>query len=428
MSDTTLDATTYYRATANREFAGARPDALPARVEVAVIGAGLTGLSAALELASAGRRVAVFDAGPVGWGASGRNGGQVCTGFSPGMSGFEKQLGQADARLCFDIAEEAKQLLTGRIERHGIDCDLTWGFLHAAARPSHVAHLREHADELERYGVTGLSMLNREELREKLDSPAYHGALREAHAGHIHTLNYCLGLAAAVQTEGGLIFENMAVEAVQDGAPARLKLAGGRELLCDQVIVACNAYLGQLVPGLNHRVMPVASYVITTGSLGPERAHGLIRDREAVSDSNFVVDYFRLTADNRMLFGGRCSYSGIHPKDLAANMRPRLLRIFPQLQDVPVEFAWGGHIGITYNRLPDVGRQGRSIYYAHGYSGQGVLLTGIFGKLLAQAVCGDQARFDVFARIRHLPFPGGWLRRPALTLGMLYYRVRDLLS
>lgn len=428
MSEAVLDSTTYYRATANRVFKGADAAQLPARVDVCVIGAGFTGLSAALELAAAGRSVAVFDTGPVGWGASGRNGGQVCTGFSPGMAGFEKQLGAADARLCFDVSEEAKRLVTDRIGKYGIECDLTWGFLHAAARPSHVAHLQEHAEELERYGVSGLSMLSRDELAAKVGSQAYHGALREANAGHIHTLNYCLGLAGAVQQEGGLIFENMAVTGVQDGTPVRLTLAGGREIACDQVIVGCNAYLGSLIPGLNHRVMPVASYVITTKVLGAERARGLIRDREAVTDSNFVVDYMRLTADNRLLFGGRCSYSGIHPKDLAANMRPRMLRIFPQLEDVAIEYAWGGHIGITYNRLPDVGRQGRSIYYAHGYSGQGVILAGMLGKLLAEAVLGDQSRFDVFARIRHLPFPGGLLRRPALTLGMLYYRLRDLLS
>lgn len=428
MSDSILDAASYYRATANRQVKTAGPGQLPARVEVCVIGAGFTGLSAALELAAAGRSVAVFDTGPVGWGASGRNGGQVCTGFSPGMAGFEKQLGADGAKLCFSVAEQAKQLMTSRIAKYHIDCDLSWGYLHAAARPSHMAHLEDYRHELARYGVEGLSMISRDELAGKLDSHAYHGALREAHAGHIHTLNYCLGLADAVQLEGGLIFENTSVAAVEDGAPARLHLTGGGQVECDQVIVACNAYLGNLVAGLNHRVMPVASYVIATQNLGEPRARSLIRDNEAAGDSNFVVDYFRLTADHRMLFGGRCSYSGIHPKDLAANMRPRLLHIFPQLDDVAIEFAWGGHIGITYNRLPDVGRQGRSIYYAHGFSGQGVILAGMLGKVLAEAVNGDASRFDVFARIRHLPFPGGGLRRPALTLGMLYYRLRDLLS
>ena len=428
MSDAVLDAVTWDRETANRQVAATPVDALPAKADVCVIGAGLTGLSAALELAAAGRTVAVFDAGPVGWGASGRNGGQVCTGFSPGMAGFEKQLGAADAKLCFDIAEQAKQLMTGRISRYKIDCDLVWGYIHAAARPSHMDGLQEHKDELERYGASGLTMLSQEQMRERVASQAYHGGLHEAGAGHMHVLNYVLGLADAVLSHGGLIFENARVASVQDGAPARLTLASGREVLCDQVIVACNAYLGSLIPGLNHRVMPVASYVVTTGKLGEERAHELIRDNDAVADSNFVVDYFRLTGDTRMLFGGRCSYSGIHPRDLASNMLPRLTRIFPQLAGVKVDYAWGGYIGITYNRLPDVGREGRSIYYAHGYSGQGVVLAGMLGKILAEAVSGDQSRFDVFSRIRHMPFPGGLLRRPALTMGMLYYRLRDLLS
>ena len=428
MTDSILDATTWYRATANRAFAASAAGALPDRVDVCVIGAGLTGLSAALELAKAGRSVAVYDSGPVGWGASGRNGGQVCTGFSPGMDGFEKQLGKDDARLCFDVAEEGKRLITGRIREYAIECGLTWGYIHAAARSSHMAGLAGYKDELERYGVNGLTMLTREQLREKLASDSYHGGLREQHAGHLHTLNYVLGLADAVTRHGGLVFENMAVRSVDDGNPATVHLANGRSITCTQVIVACNAYLGALIPGLNHRVMPVASYVITTEVLGEERATTLIRDDEAVSDSNFVVDYFRRTPDHRLLFGGRCSYSGIHPRDLAASMLPRLTRIFPQLTGVKADYAWGGHIGITYNRLPDVGRKGTAIYYAHGFSGQGVVLSGSLGKILADAVMGDQARFDVFSRIRHMAFPGGMLRRPALTAGMLYYRLRDLLS
>jgi gamma-glutamylputrescine oxidase len=428
MSDAVLDATTWYRATAGTPPQTTPPDALPGHADVCVIGAGLTGLSAALELVTAGYSVAVFDTGPIGWGASGRNGGQVCTGYSPGMDSFENQLGPADAKLCFDVAEEGKQLIRERVETHSIDCHLTWGYVHAAARPSHMDGLKQHKEQLEHYGATGLAMLSRDEARARIASDAYHGGLYEADAGHIHVLEYTLGLARAVLAKGGQIFENARVSKVADGQPATLTLANGATISCNTVIVACNAYLGELVPGLNHRVMPVASYVIATQALGEDRARSLLPDNDAVSDSNYVVDYFRTTEDHRMLFGGRCSYSGIHPRDLAANMMPRLLRIFPQLEGVKADYAWGGHIGITYNRLPDVGRQGRSIWYAHGFSGQGVVISGILGKVLAQAVDGDQSRFDVFAKIRHMPFPGGLLRRPALTLGMLYYRLRDLLS
>lgn len=428
MSDTALDQPTYYGMTANRRVETSAISSLPERVDVCVVGAGFTGLSAALELASQGRKVAVFDSGPIGWGATGRNGGQVCTGYSPGMEAFEKQLGVQDARICFDVAEQGKRLIEARIQTHDIDCDLTWGFLHAAARPSHMTGLAEHMEELEEYGVRGCTILSREELSKKLDSKAFHGALREQDSGHIHSLNYALGLADAVVEQGGLIFENSKVESVEGGNSPALTLASGRTIACSQIIVACNAYLGSLVPGLNHRVMPVASYVVATEPLGEERARSLIRDNEAVCDSNYVVDYFRTTADHRLLFGGRCSYSGIHPRDLGANMRPRVLRIFPQLSDVKMQYAWGGHIGITHNRLPNMGRSDSSIYYVHGFSGQGVVLAGMLGKVLADAIVGDTERFDVFARIRHLPFPGGFLRRPGLTLGMLYYRVKDLLS
>lgn len=428
MSDKALDRPTYYGKTANREVKTSGLSSLPEKVDVCVVGAGFTGLSAALELALQGRKVAVFDSGPIGWGATGRNGGQVCTGYSPGMEGFEKRLGVQDARICFDVAEQGKRLIETRVRDHQIECDLTWGFLHAAARPSHLARLMEHKEELERYGVHGCNMLSRDELSEKLASNRFHGALREQEAGHIHSLNYALGLADAVQDNNGLIFENTKVQSVEGGNSPALKLTSGSTISCNQIVVACNAYLGTLVPGLNHHVMPVASYVVASEPLGEERARNLIRDNEAVSDSNYVVDYFRMTADHRLLFGGRCSYSGIHPRDLGANMRPRVLRIFPQLSDVKMEFAWGGHIGITYNRLPSMGRTNNSIYYVHGFSGQGVVLTGILGKVLADAVIGDTEQFDVFARIRHMPFPGGFLRRPGLTLGMLYYRVKDLLS
>ncbi|MEM9471848.1 MAG: FAD-binding oxidoreductase [Pseudomonadota bacterium] len=428
MTARSLDQPTYYAATANRQVATSDASTVPDKVDVCVIGAGFTGLSAALELTLQGRTVAVFDSGPIGWGATGRNGGQICTGYSPGMEGFEKQLGSGDARICFDVAEQGKRLIEARIKAHNIDCDLVWGFLHAAARPSHMTGLAEHMEELEKFGVDSCSLLSSEELAQKLGSKAYYGALLERDAGHFHSLNYALGLADAVIGNGGRIFEKTIVAGVDGGSSPSLKLQSGKTVACEQVVVACNAYLGALVPGLNHRVMPVASYVVATEPLGIERAGNLIRDNEAVCDSNYVVDYFRLTGDNRLLFGGRCSYSGIHPRDLGASMRPRVLRIFPQLVDVKMQYAWGGHIGITHNRLPNMGRSDGSIYYAHGFSGQGVVLAGMLGKILADAICGDTDRFDVFARIRHLPFPGGVLRRPALTLGMLYYRIKDLLS
>ena len=421
-----LDGLSYYRATANDG-----PEHGPLRgdhdCDVCIIGAGYTGLSAAIELAKAGRKVIVLEAGPVGWGASGRNGGQICTGYSPGMDKFEAALSDDEARMCFAVAEEGKQLIRDRMRAYNIDCDLTWGYLHVAHKTSQMDELRSFAADLAGRGCEGLELLHKDRLAEKLASTVYQGGLREAGAGHLHPLNYCLGLAAGAVREGAQIFERSVVQRVEHGATAKVITGGGR-VTAGTVIVACNGYVDGLMDGLANRVMPVGSYVIASEPLGEARARALIRDNEAVADCNFVVDYYRLSRDRRMLFGGRCSYSGNHPRDLAANMRPRMLAVFPQLGDVKIDYAWGGYIAITYNRLPDAGRLGSNIYYAHGFSGQGVALAGMFGKLMAEAVMGDTGRFDVFGKIRHAPFPGGPLRRPALTLGMLYYRLRDLLA
>lgn len=421
-----LDATSYYRATA---AAYAPFPALEGSIEadVAVVGAGFTGLSAALELRARGFTVVVLDQGPVAWGASGRNGGQMCTGFSPGLGPLEKALGRAAAKACFDVSEDAKTLIADRIARYRIDCDFKPGQLLVAPRPSHMVHLAHEHDRLARYGYSKTSLLSKPELEERLATTAYCGALKDDGAGHFHPLNYAIGLARALKDEGGLIFENSRVTEIRQGTQALVVTEKG-EVRARYVVLACNAYMAGLLPQVESRIMPVASYAVATAPLGDNLARALIRDDEAVSDTNFVVDYFRLTADKRLLFGGRCSYSGVHPKDLAGNMRPRLSRVFPQLARVDLDHAWGGHIGITYNRLPDVGRIGDNVYYVQGFSGQGVSLSGILGKLMAEAISGEAERFELFTRIKHLPFPGGPLRRPALVLGMLYYRLRDLLA
>lgn len=421
-----LDGLSYYRATA---AASPPPTPLEGTVEadVAIVGAGFTGLSAAIELRARGFSVAVLDRGPVGWGATGRNGGQICTGFSPGMGKLERALGAEAAKACFEMAEESKRLIRERIKAHGIDCDLAWGYLLCAPKAGQLRGLAEHQEEFQRYGYESTELLDKAALQQRVATNVYQGALRDWGAGHFHPLNYALGLARALREAGGRIFEHSPVVKIEEGAKPVVRTAKG-EVRARFAILGCNAYLDGLVPRIQHRVMPVASYVIATEPLGDARARALVRHDEAVTDANFVVDYFRLTADRRLLFGGRCSYSGVHPKVLATSIRPRMLSIFPQLADVRIDYAWGGHIGITHNRLPDAGRLGSNIYYTQGYSGQGVALSGLFGKLIAEAVAGDATRFDVFTRIKHAPFPGGPLRRPALVLGMLYYRIRDLLA
>ena len=397
------------------------------RADVCIVGAGYTGLSAALELALAGYRPVVLEAETVGFGASGRNGGQICTGFSPGQAKVVAQVGEADAKKCFDLAEEAKALIAERVRTYNIDCDLTWGYLHAATRPRKVRDLHEMQDEWARYGYHDHQLLSKQELEEKLGTTVYHGALREGRAGHFHPLNYCIGLATAAAQAGAQIFERSRVVRVEtEGEPQAWTEAGS--VKAKFMIIAGDAYLGRLVNKLYYAMMPITSFIVATEKLGHIRAKGLIRDNEAVADTNWVLDYFRRSSDDRLLFGGRAAYSNIEPPNLKANMRRRMLGIFPQLEDVAIEYSWGGFIGITYNRLPDMGRLGKSTYYAHGYSGQGVALANLYGKLIAEAVRGQSERFDLLARFKHMPFPGGGFRLPMLVAAMAWYRLRDALG
>ena len=416
----------YYQATANRSVSG--PELQGEVVaDVCVIGAGYTGLSAALELAQAGYKVAVLEAETIGWGASGRNGGQICTGFSSGQAKIISQLGKADAKRAFDISEEAKRLIVDRIEKYKIECDLQWGYMHCIPKPHQFADLKAWAEEYEELGYGGNTLLSKAELEAKLGTTIYHGALRESGAGHFHPLNYCLGLADAALKAGAVIHENSAVIEVDTGSMPWARTPKGK-VLAKFMIIGGNAYLGKVVKPLYGRVMPVASYIIATEPLGENRAKALIADNEAVANTNFIVDYYRRSKDHRMLFGGRASYSGVTPPALGEYMRPRMTAVFPQLKDVKIDYAWGGNIAITSNRIPDCGRLSPTVYYAHGYSGQGVALANMYGKLMAECVMGVSERFDLLARVKHLPFPGGALRTPLLVAAMMYYRVKDALS
>jgi gamma-glutamylputrescine oxidase len=421
-----IKAPSYYQATQHGARARA-PLQGDVACDVCVIGGGYTGLSAALELAEAGYKVVVLEAWSVGAGASGRNGGQICTGFSPGQGRIEAQLGKDDALKCFAVAEDAKRLIETRIAKHRIDCDLRWGYLHCIPKPGQMDMLRAWRDEYEGLGVEGVTLLSKSELQERLGSTLYHGALRESHAGHFHPLNYCLGLAAAAEKAGAVVHENSSVVELDTGAKPWARTPAGK-VTAKFMVIGGNAYLGRIVKPLFGRIMPVTSYIVATEPLGQNRARSLIAQNEAVADTNFILDYFRTTADHRLLFGGRASYSTHEPANLAADMKARMTRVFPQLGDVKIDFAWGGYIAITSNRIPDCGRLSPTVYYAHGYSGQGVALAGMYGKLMAEAIRGQAEKFDMLAKIKHLPFPGGPIRMPMLVAAMTYYRIRDALS
>lgn len=418
----------FYAASVNETLAFP-PLAGDEAADVCVVGGGYTGLSTALNLAERGYSVILLEANRIGWGASGRNGGQICTGFGSGMARVEAAVGKDDARKLFAMAEEAKQIIRERVERHAIDCDLAWGYFHGANKDRHIAALRADQERLARdYGYDDTRLVeSREGVSRYVNTSVYVGGLYEGGAGHLHPLNYCLGLARAARDAGVRIFEGSQVLAVEEGQPVRLRCAQGTVTAATAVLCG-NAYLGNLVPALRRTVMPVGTYIGATEPLGQNRATGLIHDNVAVADSNFVLNYYRLSSDYRMLFGGRVSYSTVMPPHLPRAMRAKMLRVFPDLGDVRFAFTWGGFVAITMERTPHVGRLGANIYFAQGFSGQGVALTGIVGKILAEAIAGQSERMDLFARLPHTPFPGGRLfRTPTLALAMLWYRLRDLL-
>ncbi len=416
---------TYYTATAVNAPAH-DPLAGEVRADICVVGAGYAGLSAALCLAERGHKVIVLEAMRVGWGASGRNGGQINTGYATGMVQAERRVGPGRLQQFWDMAEEARALIAERVQRHGIDCQLKPGYLHAAAKPSHMADFEAELAVLERLGYRKARLVDRGEVRRVVASDRFAGGLLDSGIGHLHPLNYALGLARAAVAAGVVIHEMSPVRAVRPGQPVRV-VTGRGEVLADQVVLAGNAYLEGVLPGIDGYVMPVGTYIAATEKLGRERARTLIPDDVCVCDSNFVLDYFRRSADHRMLFGGRVSYTGREPKNLAAVMRDRMLRTFPQLQDCAIDFAWGGHVGITMNRLPRLGSIDGNIFYCHGFSGQGVALTGLAGKLISETISGRSERFEMFADIPHRRFPGGRsMRTPLLVLATAYYRLMDL--
>ncbi len=416
--------TNYYEATA-RYDAHTRPLAGDLRCDVAIIGAGMTGCSAALHLAERGYRVAVLEAKHIGFGASGRNGGQALPGFAAGQMKIRRLMGKQDAKLLWDMSIEAVALLHAQIERFAISCDPQRGYLHAAIKARQVHELQAWEHELHDLGARGFTLLQGGALQDRLRSPRYRAALYDPIAGHIHPLNYTLGLGHAAMAAGAQIFTDTRVSAIRDGTKVTLTTAHGT-VTTDHLLLCGNAYLGALSRPIAGYVMPVGTYIIAT----EPRADmpDLIPHNEAVADLNFVLDYFRRSADNRMLFGGRVSYSTLPPRNLGASMLGRARRAFPQLADARIDYVWGGNVAITRNRLPHFGRLGRNILFAQGFSGHGVALTGLAGKLLAEAVAGQAERFDVFGRIPHARFPGGpLLRMPSLVLATSWFRLRDML-
>jgi gamma-glutamylputrescine oxidase len=397
-------------------------------VDVVVLGGGIAGCSAALHLAKRGYRVALLEAHAVGYGASGRSGGQIIFGLAASQKTLIAEVGRDDARHLFDLSIEALDLTQSLIREYAIDCDYRANHVHVAVRPRHVQELDDWVRELhEDYGYRSVRLLNRDELQDHVRSERYLAGLIDSRSGHLHPLKFTQGVARAAEAAGAAIFENSQVLRYEDGPQVVVHTAHGT-VRCAHLVLCGNAYIGAVAPSLARRILGVGTYIIATEPLGEERARSLLPSDAAVADINWILDYFRRSADHRLLFGGRVSYSALQPPRLAESMRKRMLRIFPGLAGVKVAYSWGGYLDITLTRAPNFGRLAPNVFYMQGFSGHGMSLTGLAGKLVAEALAGTAERFDVFARIPHRDFPGGrLLRRPSLIAAMMYYRLRDLL-
>ena len=432
-NDLKLTQNSYYAASANEQPQYSKLES-DITVDVCVVGGGFAGLSSAIELADKGYKVAVLEANHIGFGASGRNGGQLIAGLACEQDMIENALGFEAAKQVWDMSLEALDLVRERVKRFEIDCDLTDGFLGVSVNEKKGKKLRTWFDGMTKkyhYGSDTI-WIEPAYLKDWISSPRYFNGYYDKRGGHIHPLNYCLGLARGATSLGVQIYQHSAVTAMQQGETVALHTESGI-VKAKYVVLAGNMYLPEIAPKLApkiaKRIMPVGTYIIATEPIEPSLAASLIPSNAAVCDTNFILDYFRFSKDKRMIYGGRVSYSAMTPPNLTQSMQARMVETFPQLKATKVEYTWGGYVDISMNRAPDFGRVANNIYYLQGFSGHGVALTGMAGKLVAEAISGQANRFDVFAKIKHHDFFGGkLLRTPALVLGMAWYQLREKLG
>ena len=416
----------YYAATATPQapFAPLKGEL---RADVCIVGGGYTGLSAALHLAQKGRSVVLLEAHRVGFGASGRNGGQVGSGQRQDQDWLERSVGREAARRLWDLAEEAKGMVKSLIQIHAMPVTFHPGIAHVCATDAELRHAQTYAERLQRdYGYLHNEVLTRAEMRAVVGSDRYAGGVIDRDAGHIHPLNFAIGLAKAAADAGAQIFEGAEVLYIDHGTKPVVQTAMGR-VICDQVILAGNGYLGNLEPKVAARVMPINNFIIATEPLG-DRARDVLAQNIAVADSKFVVNYWRLSQDNRLLFGGGESYGYRFPDIIKTVLKP-MLEVYPQLRGTKIDYAWGGTLAITTNRMPYFARPQPNVLAASSCSGHGVALSTLAGKILAEAVAAQSDRFDLMASIPQMRFPGGVAGRwPLLVLAMTWYSMRDRLG
>lgn len=418
----------WYAASANQQL-----DFPPLRGEVSadvcVIGGGYTGLSTAIHLRKRGYSVVVLEANKVGWGASGRNGGHVGTGQRADQETLEKLVGLDHAKALWQLGLEGVETVCSLIDEYQIDCELKYGNLHVASKAKEQPWLIEEVDHLRSvYGYEDIRYVEPNELAQMTSGQGFHGGTLDSGARHLHPLNYALGLAGAASDLGATLHEGSRVLSYTEGAHVTVNTDSG-SVKADYLVLACNGYLEKLEPRTAGRIMPINNYMLATEPLPESLARQLIRDDTSMSDSLFVIDYWKLSADNRLLFGGGESYTRRFPRDIGSFVRKYMLRIYPELESTRIDYGWGGTLAITLNRMPDFGRLSSQVFYAHGYSGHGVPIATLAGKLLAEVISGSAERFDVMATVPSKTFPGGTLLRfPGLVAGMLFYSLRDRLG
>lgn len=418
----------YYAATAGTLETAGEPEG-EIRADICIVGGGFTGISSALHLAKRGYRVVLVEANRIGWGASGRNGGQVNMGMRLDQPELETRYGKETAHKLWSVAVQAVDLVKALIVEHGIDCGFKPGVIHSSHRPADARHFADLADTMrERYGVTSIDLLDREALHALLPSNFYHCGLLDRDAGHLHPLKYLFGLARAAQAQGAVLYENARVTAIEPGSQAIVRTAKA-VIRADHVVLGVNGYGGELVGEDASFVMPINAYIGATRPLSEKEAESVLTADHAVADSKFVINYFRLSEDRRLLFGGGESYGYRFPSDIDRIVRKPMLEVFPQLRDVPFDYRWGGTLGITMSRMPHFRRHGGNVLTAAGFSGQGVALATLSGQVIAETIAGQAERFDLMASLPAARFPGGpAMRLPLLVLAMTWYALRDRLG
>ena len=394
--------------------------------DVCVIGAGFSGLSTALHLAEQGHNVAVVEGARIGWGASGRNGGQVVNGLNASLRTINRRYGQDTANFVAGLVMEGGEIIRERVKTYNIQCDYKPTNLFTACTDAHMRELEERLALWQGYGLNTQEMVSKNKISDHVGTDMYAGGMIDHSGGHMHPLNLALGEADAIEKNGGTIFEMSRVIDVDYEAARPVVKTDTGSITCKTVVLCGNAYLGKVVPKLASRVMPVSTQMMATEQLSDDLAKRLLPTDTCVEDIRYILDYYRLSADNRLLFGGGTVYGGADPRDIEAKLRKNMNKVFPELVNTKIEHAWSGNFALSFSRVPQMGRLNNNTYFAHGYSGHGVTGSHTFGRILAEAISGDASRYDVFEKVPYIPFPGGRMFRvPYSVIGSWYYSFKD---